>query len=132
MTSGRADSGRSVLAAGAGGVRHGLVLALFAATLLFSASLLFSVQPMFARMVLPLLGGSPAVWNTAMVFFQGALLAGYAYAHALSRCSGVRAQVLLHLALLAVAAMALPVALGAGWRPPVDGAPVLWLLGLMA
>ena len=65
------------LAAGAG------VLALFARTLLLSALLLFWLQPMFARMVLPRLGGSPAVWNTAMVFFQTALLAGYAYAHAI-------------------------------------------------
>jgi hypothetical protein len=73
-------------AAGAG------VLLLFAATLLVSALLLFWLQPMFTRMVLPRLGGSPAVWNTAMVFFQTALLAGYAYAHALTRWLSLRRQ----------------------------------------
>ena len=53
----------------------------FAATLLVSATLLFVVEPMFAKMVLPLLGGSPSVWNTCLVFYQAALLAGYVYAH---------------------------------------------------
>jgi hypothetical protein len=51
---------------------------LFALTLLVSASLLFCVQPMIAKMILPLLGGSPSVWNTCMVFFQAMLLGGYA------------------------------------------------------
>jgi hypothetical protein len=46
------------------------------------ATLLFVVQPMVGKMILPLLGGTPAVWSTCMVFFQVALLAGYAYAHA--------------------------------------------------
>ncbi len=53
----------------------------FTSTLFLSALLLFSVQPMFAKMVLPVLGGSPAVWSVAMCFFQAALLGGYAYAH---------------------------------------------------
>ena len=66
-------------------------LAWFAGTMLLGAFLVFSIQPLFARMALPLLGGAPAVWNTAMVFFQSALLAGYAYAHCLSRCLGPRA-----------------------------------------
>jgi hypothetical protein len=68
-----------------GGARGSVAtLAWFAATMLLGAFLIFSIQPMFARMALPLLGGAPAVWNTAMVFFQSALLAGYAYAHCLS------------------------------------------------
>jgi hypothetical protein len=54
------------------------MLVLSTATLLLAAALLFAVQPMFARMVLPRLGGSPTVWNTAMLFYQSALLAGYA------------------------------------------------------
>src|SRR3954469_23397732 len=58
---------------------------LYAATLFVSALLLFSIQPMFAKMVLPKLGGAPAVWSVAMVFFQTVLLAGYAYAHLLNR-----------------------------------------------
>ena len=57
------------------------MLAFFAATMFVSATLLFALQPMFAKMVLPLLGGTPAVWNTCMVFYQGVLLVGYLYAH---------------------------------------------------
>jgi hypothetical protein len=65
------------------------VLIFFSVTIFTGAALLFLVQPMFARMVLPLLGGSPAVWNTAMVFYQAVLLAGYAYAHFTTRWLGV-------------------------------------------
>ena len=63
----------------------GALLPLYVATSLISALLLFSLQPMFTKMVLPLLGGSPAVWNTAMVFFQATLLAGYLYVHVTTR-----------------------------------------------
>ncbi len=108
------------------------ILPAFAVTLFLSALLLFWVQPMFTKMVLPLLGGVPAVWNTAMLFFQTALLAGYAYAHLSARYLGLRWQVLLHVALLAVAAMALPIAVAPGWTPPTEGMPVAWLIGLFA
>jgi spermidine synthase len=108
------------------------VLPLFAITLFVSATLLFWVQPMFSRMVLPALGGSPAVWNTAMVFFQTALLVGYLYAHLISRWLGLRRQVALHLLLLALAALTLPIGVAAGWTPPTEGTPVIWLIGLLA
>jgi hypothetical protein len=75
------------------------------------AALLFLVQPMIAKMALPALGGSPAVWNTSMVFFQTALLAGYAYAHAASRWLRPAAQVALHACLLVSAFAVLPLAL---------------------
>ena len=78
--------------------------ALFAVTVFASASLVFLVQPMVAKLVLPLLGGSPSVWNTSMAFFQIALLAGYAYAHALQRIASVRGQALTHVAVLLLAA----------------------------
>ena len=68
---------------------------LFAVTLFVGATLLFLVQPMIAKMILPKLGGTPAVWNTCMVFFQAALLAGYSYAHATTAWLGVRRQALL-------------------------------------
>lgn len=71
-------------------------------TAFVSAVLLFSVQPMFARMVVPLLGGSPGVWNTALVFYQAALLAGYGYAHVSTKLLGVRGQAKFHVALLAL------------------------------
>src|SRR5216684_5130397 len=62
-----------------------LLLATFTAAIILSAALLFMVQPMFTKLVLPRFGGAPAVWSVAIVFFQTALLAGYAYAHWLTR-----------------------------------------------
>lgn len=108
----------------------GPLLAVFTLAVFLSAFLLFLVQPMFGKMVLPLLGGSPAVWNTCMLFFQAALLGGYLYAHLSSRWT-VRRQAVVHLALLVVAALALPVAVRDA-VPPGEGAPIPWLLGLMA
>src|SRR4051812_40786079 len=70
--------------------------ALYTGTLFVSAGLLFCVQPMVAREVLPSLGGSPAVWNTCMVFFQAALLAGYSYAHLLSTRFRLPTQTIAH------------------------------------
>ena len=80
-----------------------VMLAVFALTLFVSASLLFIVQPMVGKMMLPLMGGTPAVWNTCMVFFQAILLAGYAYAHAITTWLGPRKQARLHLAVLVAA-----------------------------
>ena len=108
------------------------VLPVFATTLFLSAVLLFWVQPMFTKMVLPLLGGAPSVWNTAMLFFQTMLLAGYAYAHLTSRLLRFRWQVLLHGIVLAVALGTLPLGVADGWSPPSDGTPVIWLIGLYA
>ena len=106
-------------------------LALFTATMFTGAALLFWIQPLFAKMVLPLLGGSPQVWNTAMVFFQAVLLAGYAYAHWLTRALPAVAQIGLHAGVLALAALFLPLAVAAGWEPDPAGAPVVWLLALL-
>jgi hypothetical protein len=102
--------------------------ALFAVTVLVASALMFVVEPMFARMILPRLGGSPAVWNTCLVFFQAALLGGYVYAHLLSKCTTIRWQVITHLALVVVAATLLPVGLVRDWVPPVDSSPIPWLL----
>jgi len=104
-------------------------LPLFAATLFASALLLFAVQPMFAKMVLPILGGAPAVWSVAMVFFQAALLAGYGYAHLLARTLPVPYAALVHLGVLAVAAFMLPIGIADFGTPPSDGI-ALWLVGL--
>ena len=75
--------------------------ALFAITLFVSATLLFMVQPMVGKKILPLLGGSPAAWNTCMVFFQGFLLLGYLYAHNLTSKYGPLRQTFVHLLVLA-------------------------------
>jgi hypothetical protein len=81
--------------------------AIFAATLFVSALLLFAVQPMFTKMVLPKLGGAPAIWSVAMVFFQAALLLGYAYAHWLTKLFAPRHSALIHLGVLGCAALSL-------------------------
>ena len=110
--------------------RTGVQVGTFAATVFTSAFLLFLVQPLFGRMVLPLLGGSPAVWNTCMLFFQAALLGGYLYAHLTTRHLNVRRQAVLHLVLLAAAGLALPLSV-AGAAPPGASSPVSWLLLLL-
>ena len=61
------------------------VLVLYSLTIFLSAALLFLIQPMAGKILLPALGGSPAVWNTCMLFFQGVLLLGYAYSHVVSK-----------------------------------------------
>ena len=67
------------------GMPRVLLLPIFTTAIFVSAALLFMVQPMFTKLVLPRFGGAPAVWSVAIVFFQAALLAGYAYAHWLTR-----------------------------------------------
>src|SRR5918996_2246700 len=108
------------------------MVVLFAATLFLSSSLLFIVQPMIAKMMLPLLGGTPAVWNTCMVFFQAVLLAGYLYAHASSKWLRLRQQAIVHVALLVVSFLALPVVVATqNAAPPATGMPVGWLLRVL-
>lgn len=105
---------------------------LFALAIFTSATLVFVVQPMVTKLVLPMLGGSPSVWNTAMVFFQTALLAGYAYAHLLQRLASMRAQMATHLALLACAALFLPLQISGLLGDPSPSAPIGWLLATLA
>ena len=104
------------------------MIAIFGAAALVSAFLLFWVEPFFARLVLPLLGGAPAVWNTCLMFFQTLLLLGYVYAHATSRYLTPRKQVVVHLVLLAVCLFTLPIALPRGSTPPASGNVILWLV----
>nr|WP_314527628.1 fused MFS/spermidine synthase [uncultured Brevundimonas sp.] len=105
---------------------------LFAVAIFTSACLVFVVQPMAAKLILPTLGGSPSVWNASMVFFQTALLAGYAYAHLLQRLASLRAQVAAHLALLALAALFLPLRISGVFGDPDARQPALWLLATLA
>lgn len=119
---------RNLVRAAAGPIR--VSLPLFAATLFLSAFLLFGVQPMFTRMVLPMLGGTPAVWSVAMVFFQTMLLAGYAYAHVLTRKLPLRTAVLVHLGVIALAAISVPIGLASGFGDPPASGEAFWLIGL--
>jgi SAM-dependent methyltransferase len=102
---------------------------LFTVSIFTGSFLLFLVQPMLARMALPRLGGAPAVWNSAMLVYQGLLLAGYAYAHFLGRF-GSRTQVAVHLGVLLLAGLTLPLSLAAG-SPPPSAEPFLWVPWLL-
>jgi hypothetical protein len=106
---------------------------LFGITIFVSSALLFSIQPLIAKMLLPLLGGTPAVWNTCMLFFQAVLLAGYAYALLVSRWP-LRRQLIAQLVLLCLAFVSLPIGLSVRWinSVPASGDPSLWLLACLA
>jgi spermidine synthase len=108
-------------------VRSSALVRLFAATLFMSAFLMFLVEPMIARILLPSLGGAPAVWNTCLVFFQTLLLVGYGYAHGATQYLGVRRHVVLHCVLLLVPLIVLPIAVR---HAPPQGleSPALWVL----
>jgi hypothetical protein len=112
--------------------RNRLVLVVYTAAIFVSALLLFSVQPLFTKMVLPRLGGSPAVWSVAMVFFQSLLLAGYAYAHFLMHIRSRTVPVAVHLVLLVIALLTLPLSIASGWGEPPSSGYAFWLLGLFA
>jgi hypothetical protein len=104
---------------------------LFAATLFAASALLFLVEPMVGKMLLPYFGGAPAVWNTCLAFFQAALLAGYAYAHALTRWRRPRGQLLAHLVPLALPWLVLPLAVRPDWAPQGGADPTWRLLGIL-
>ena len=110
-----------------------LTVAFFAGALFTSAGLLFWVQPLIAKMLLPLLGGAPSVWNTCMVFFQALLLAGYAYVLAIGRFR-VKTQILIHLPLLILAGTVLPFTISESLltQLPSQTNPTLWLLKVLA
>src|SRR5258707_15867375 len=94
------------------------LLPVLTAAIFLSAAFLFAVQPMFTKMVLPRLGGSPQVWSVAMVFFQTALLAGYAYAHLLTRLVPQRWSIVIHIAVMIAACLMLPLTIAGGWGKP--------------
>jgi hypothetical protein len=110
--------------------RNRLILVVYTAAIFTSALLLFSVQPLFTKMVLPRLGGSPAVWSVAMVFFQSLLLGGYAYAHYLMQIRNRIVPVAVHLVLLVIALLTLPLSIASGWGEPPTSGYAFWLLGL--
>jgi len=98
-----------------------LLLRVFAGAIFLSAALLFAVQPMFTKMVLPRLGGTPSVWSVAMVFFQAVLLAGYAYAHALTKYFPGKRSITIHIAVMTAACLFLPLSIATWWGAPAGG-----------
>ncbi|MEW6117069.1 MAG: fused MFS/spermidine synthase [Nitrospirota bacterium] len=105
--------------------------AVFTLTLFLSAGLLFCVEPMVAKMILPLLGGTPAVWNTCMMFFQIALLGGYLYAHITSNRLGAGQQIVVHGTLLVLAFMVLPITISRQWLTSGEAHPIGTVLILL-
>src|SRR5450432_1627302 len=103
---------------------------LFGLTIVLSAFLLFQVQPMIAKLILPWFGGSAAVWTSCMLFFQLALLGGYAWAHWLNG-QPLKRQIVLHVGLLAVSLAVLPIIPSAYWKPTGGDDPLLGILGLL-
>jgi hypothetical protein len=114
-------------------IRAAAVVPMFALALFTSAALLFWVQPLIAKMLLPLLGGAPSVWNTCMVFFQVSLLAGYAYALLISQRFSLRNQAIVHVLLLLGAALVLPFALSNRVLASLQSqpSPIVWLLSTL-
>ncbi len=104
------------------------ILWTFATTLFVSATLLFLVQPMVGKMILPLFGGTPATWNTCMLFFQTVLLAGYAYSHVTTALLGIRNQAVAHLVVICLPLLVLPIVISHADAPPANVHPVGWLL----
>jgi len=107
------------------------MLILYTSTIFLGALLLFLVQPLVGRLLLPLLGGAPAVWNTALVFYQFTLLGGYAYAHFAPKWLGIRRQSVLQIGLLLLPLLVLPIAVPHGWSPPTEHNPIPWLLAIL-
>lgn len=130
MTSGKSNKKSAV--AGDFAAPNWFLLAAYVAAIFVSASLLFAVQPLFTKLVLPRLGGSPSVWSVAMVFFQAMLLAGYAYAHLLTRFLPVRYAVVVHIAVMLLATIALPLSIAESWGRPPDRGEAFYLIGLFS
>jgi spermidine synthase len=119
-------------AAPAGRLQLIAVLLLYSVTMFVGAMLLFVVQPMVGKMILPLLGGTPAVWSTCMVFFQAVLLGGYAYAHASAARLRVSRQMMLHLVLMTLPLAVLPLAVNSSLLHRGAANPVLDVLLLLS
>jgi len=104
---------------------------LFALSLFVSAALLFWIEPMFAKMILPNLGGTPSVWNVCLAFYQMVLLAGYVYAHVTPKWLGLRRQAILHVGLLLLVLLTLPIGLSERWTTPIAANPIPWVFRLL-
>ena len=108
------------------------LILLFVSTLFSSALLMFVLQPLFGKLLLPLLGGTPAVWNSCMVFYQSLLFLGYLYAHLIASRLHAHHQVIVHLSVIALSLLALPSALPENLIPPTQSNPTIWIFSTLA
>ena len=106
-------------------------VSIFALAIFVSAALVFTVEPIVGKLMLPLLGGGPSIWNTSLAFFQGMLLLGYAYAHLLQKIPSLKFQTRIHIGLLVMAALTLPLQVSKLVGQPNTDHPVLWLLAAL-
>src|ERR1051325_10792712 len=104
----------------------------FALTIFIGAFLLFQIQPLIGKYILPWFGGGPGVWTVCMLFFQICLLAGYAYAHLISRYFNLRAQVIVHMSVLLLSLFFLPITPAERWKPGANHTPITRILSLLA
>jgi SAM-dependent methyltransferase len=111
--------------------RGSTALLLFAFSLFISSTLMFWIEPMFAKMILPMLGGTPSVWNMCIVFYQITLLAGYVYAYLITKWLEVRHQAICHFGLLLSVFIVLPIATPDSLTPHIAANPILWLFILL-
>jgi len=111
---------------------NGLLIAAFIIAAFASSFLLFWLELLFSKMALPLLGGSPAVWNSCLMYYQAVLLAGYAYAHLVAQRFAVRTQIIVHVVLAVASLAVLPIAMPHAWTPPTTGNVIPWLLLLLS
>jgi hypothetical protein len=102
------------------------VLALYVLATFVAATLTFLLQPFVAKLILPLFGGTPSVWNTSVLFFQALLLAAYAYAAAMTSGTRPLRAAAMHVVAMALVVLALPVHIDASWAPPPTAPPLLW------
>ncbi len=113
---------------------------LFSLGIFLSAFLLFQIQPLIGRFILPWFGGTPAVWSTAMLFFQVLLTGGYAYANWLVRRVKPQHQPIIHNSLIAIAVVLLavlsftwtsPITPDATWKPQNIDSPIVNIFKLL-
>lgn len=123
--------GKPLPVSGAKRPAEGPGVPLFAATTFASALLIFLVQPLVGKRILPWFGGVPSVWSLCLAFYQTTLFAGYAYAHLLIRCARPAHQLAIHAAVIAAAALSLPVLPGDAWKPEGTGDPTAAILAML-
>jgi len=104
----------------------------YAATMALAGFLLFQVQPLIAKYILPWFGGSAATWLVCLLFFQLALLAGYAHAYAMGGALPVPRQAAVQLAIVAASLLLLPITPAESWKPQDAGDPTWRILALLA
>ncbi|MBK9008732.1 MAG: ferrichrome ABC transporter permease [Anaerolineae bacterium] len=113
----------------------------FAFSIFLSAFLLFQIQPLIGKFILPWFGGAPAVWTTAMLFFQALLTGGYAYAYWLIRRVKIHLQTSIHIALILFSIAVLialsfawtsPITPDSSWKPQNVAAPIIHIFTLLS